>query len=239
MMKNISKLIVASVIVGLCSVKVGATPMLGQVWGTGQAVNWTTIDIGSGGATDNGLTGNSITLSVPSGFAPAATISTTGYYAGDYSPLLSTPGLAVRFTFDPNVLPDANNGGLSFYFKSGANVWYATALINSQPQVVGSQLLDFSIGSASDWSPALFNEGGAVWATAFSAIDEIGFEVHGQNGDALTYTFSNIELYNDNVKAVPEPETIWMIFMVLASLGITFRNRLTELAGQVKARIKA
>jgi hypothetical protein len=38
---------------------------------------------------------------------------------------------------------------------------------------------------------------------------------------------------------VPEPETVWMILIVLASLGLTFRGRLSEIAGMIKARIRA
>ncbi len=237
-MKNISKIIVATVIVGLCAVKVWATPSLGQVWGTGNAVNWTTVNIGTPeSGVDNGLTGNSITLSFPGGgAAPAATLSTAGYYAGDYASFgLST--LAVRFTYNANILPDPGNG-LMFYFTSGGNTWYAANLI--QPVATGDQLYDFNIGTISDWNPAIGNV--ADWNSAFSSISEIGFEVHGPTigSDSLTYTFSNIQVYDTTAPlAVPEPETLWMIVMVLASLGITFRGRLVELAGQVRARIKA
>jgi hypothetical protein len=72
------------------------------------------------------------------------------------------------------------------------------------------------------------------FVSIFQSVTEFGFEVAGGSYSGLQeYEISDVQF------TVPEPETVWMILMVLASLGITFRSRLMELAGQVKARIRA
>jgi len=222
----------------MISMKAGAVPVIGQAWGTGGNVDpvWSVVDTGGGNtvspATVSGSSAVTLTFA-NGGFSPSARITATDpTYVGagvNYLAALATPFNTVSFTFNPSVDPVA----LRFYFMSGANdMWIANGLF------LGSGTLTYSlnIGSVGMWTHNPILNSGMTWDTGFASVTQIGFEVFGPNGGATqTYTFSNIELSY----VVPEPETLWMIMMVLASLGITFRGRLAELAGQVKARIKA
>lgn len=236
-MNSTLKWMVATVIMGLWSVDVKAVPLLGEIWGSGNAPNWQTADlVGSiplpTGATVNEV-GTSVTLEFPTGgSSPYASLSTSdAYYQGSY--VAYGPDLYARFTFDPvNYAPNPI-GGLALYFQSGGNIWYANGV--TTPLLTGPQTYTVNIGSLANWTPEIGNL--ANWATAWGSVDEIGFTILGPNGNNLQqqYTFSNIEIFVQ----VPEPESIWMIAMVLASLGIVFRGRLGQFAGQIKARIKS
>jgi hypothetical protein len=67
----------------------------------------------------------------------------------------------------------------------------------------------------------------------FASVDQFGIELIGSSGGLRRYDLDNFQF------TVPEPETVWMILIVLASLGLTFRGRLSEIAGMIKARIRA
>lgn len=224
-----------SVIFVFVAAKAGAVPVLDQYWGTGDNPDpvWGVTDLSLPSGSPSSSGSSSVTLTFPTGWgSPAASLSTTvNNYQGNYGALGS--GLTVKFDFNPQDVAPLADGGLQFYFQSGGNTWYANGA--TTPLVTGNQTYRFNIGSASAWTPGIGNL--ADWATAFANVQEIGFTVNGPNSGASPqiYTFSNIELF----LSVPEPETLWMIVMVLASLGITFRGRLAEVAGQIKARIRA
>lgn len=235
-MNKLTMLKVVCLSVLFCAVRAQSVPVLDVYWGTGLNVDpaWNTQDIGiSSGSSDSGVNPVTLTLQGANSISPAASMSTTaggtgsGGYQGNYAAYGGS--LAFRFTFNPTVVwPDAGNGGLQFYFKNGANTWYANGV--STPLVLGPQTYTIMIGDASNWS------GSGSWSTDFANVTEIGFEVYGPNsGAAQPYIFSNMEL----TLVVPEPESIWMALIVLASLGITFRGRLSEVVAQVKARIIA
>jgi len=239
-MRNKIKFLTLLVTIGIIGLHADATPVLNEIWGSVTPMTaWVAVDVGFTaipGPTP-GTAGQNITLTFPfGGGAPAATISTMqGAYVGNYASVGGTD-LAVKFTFDPaNVVPDIGNGGLGLYFVSGLNLWNLNNVIT--PITTGPQTYTINIGLASNWTPAFGNV--ADWASAFTNITEFGFLVNGPMGvDQQLYTFSDIQLTSQTL-SVPEPETVWMIMMVLASLGLTFRSRIGELAGQVKARIKA
>lgn len=218
-------------VVGVGAMRVGAVPSLGEVWGTtGSSPNpqWlATPEIGSASAV--GISSVVLTLS---GINPKGSMgATSAAYDGSY--LAYGSALNMTFTLQSTHVPNNAQGyGLQFYFKSGSDIWYATGL--DYVTGLGPQTYSFNIGSESVWAP-----GGVyaqTWAHDFGAVTEIGFDVLGANytGDQ-TFTFSGMEL----TQVVPEPETVWMIMMVLASLGLTFRGRLVGIAAQMKARIKA
>jgi len=229
--------LIALMALGFVSLKAYAVPVLGEVWGaTVSNPNpvWNATSIGPE-IFPTAVGSPTVTLTFPTGgFSPAARMFATAVtYNGNYA---SYGGyLNMQFTFDPSVIPVAN--GLQFYFKSGANdIWYANGF-TMVPSLL-AQNYSFNIGSAAAWDPDPLNT--MAWSAGFGNVTEIGFEVYGQNGGLQTFDFSNMQLTLEvPAQAVPEPETVWMIMMVLASLALTFRSRLGELAGQVKARIKA
>ena len=144
--------------------------------------------------------------------------------------------LTMTFTFSPNVVDPPV--ALQFYFMSGAgDMWVARGL----NLVAGPNTYTFNIGTSGDWLHNPFFNTGMAWDAGFANVTQIGFEVFGANSlSTQDNTFSDMEMRSTFASgAVPEPETVWMIMMVLASLALTFRSRLGELAGQVKARIKA
>jgi hypothetical protein len=154
------------------------------------------------------------------------------YFVGDYS-ARGGANLALTFTFNPvQVVPDSGNGGLRLYFVNEGRSWSSVTSIT--PVLTGPQTYNVFIGSAANWTPD--GNYAASWGTDFQSIDSIGFLVTGPNGGTIQeYQFYDMQLQ----LIVPEPETVWMIMMVLASLGLTFRGRLGGIAAQVKARIKA
>jgi hypothetical protein len=79
------------------------------------------------------------------------------------------------------------------------------------------------------WNPT----GADNFLADFASVDQFGIELIGSSGGLRRYDLDNFQF------TVPEPETVWMILIVLASLGLTFRGRLSEIAGMIKARIRA
>jgi len=226
-------------ILGLSATQGMAVPTIGASWGSGvgNLVDpvWTTVDLPGSIPSPTSATAvgsQSVTLTFPTGGnSPYASLFTTqANYLGNYAGLGGN--LSIRFTFNPQDYPPNSVGGLGFYFRNGANIWYANDV--TTPLVTGPQSYSFNIGSLASWTADIGNV--ADWATAFQNVQEIGFTVLGANQNSQQrYAFSDVNLFLN----VPEPETLWMLAIVLASLGITFRGRLSELAGQVKARIKA
>ncbi len=246
-MNKIIKCLVFSVTLGLFAMQAKAVPALGEVWGSGGPsglLTWHTADlIGSFPASTGGVItpaqpgGTSVTLTFPNGGpSPYASLNTVDpNYVGNYALLGS--GLFVKFTFDPKDFAPNPAQGLALYFQSGTDIWYLDGI--TTPMSTGAQTYILNIGSAGNWMPEIGNI--ASWATAFTSINEIGFTINGVNWNLeQRYQFSDISLLTSQYLAsVPEPETVWMILMVLASLGLTFRGRLAEFAGQIKARVKA
>jgi len=240
-MNKLCKWFVVLAVVAMFQAEVGAVPVLGEYWGVGLNPDpvWLVTDTGLGNnvtpATASGV--STVILSLPNGgFSPSARMSATGAnYVGAGNNNYASLGtaLTMTFTFTPSVDPVA----LQFYFMSGAgDMWVAQGL----NLVAGPSTYTFNIGTSGNWLHSPFFNTGMTWDTGFANVTEIGFEVFGQNGFVTQdYQFSNMEMGPVASLSVPEPETVWMIMMVLASLALTFRSRLGELAGQVKARIKA
>jgi hypothetical protein len=152
---------------------------------------------------------------------PAASLSTTkADLLTGWSSLGSINDLAVNFTLKniDGVTPSASDS-LYVYFISGGNTNY------SQSYSIAASVVP------ANYTVSLSSFSGVI---DLLNITRFGFEIVDSN-DGAAHSF----LLNDIYLTVPEPETVWMILMVLASLGITFRSRLMELAGQVKARIRA
>ena len=235
-MNNVIKNIVVAMVMALVSFEVNAVPVIGDVWGSTLASPnpvWQVTD-GPGNFGNAGVSwaSPSVTLTLPNGFWPSARIyATDPHYAGpgvNYAALGTDLILKFNFAYTADKPPV----GLQFYFMSGAgDMWVATGL-----DYTGATSYSVNIGSAGEWQKnILYNATPSMtWDSAFANVTQIGFEVFGDNtGSSQTYTFSDIQL------TVPEPETVWMILMVLASLALTFRGRLGEAVDQLKVRIKA
>jgi hypothetical protein len=140
------------------------------------------------------------------------------------------PDLNIKFTLqNMTMAPNTDYGSLAVYFQYGALVtqrWYFDL---TPPTGLLAQTYTVNIGRQAGWYG-----GEGDYLTTLGTVTQLGFELIAANdvGEQI-YRFSDVQF------TVPEPETVWMILMVLASLGITFRSRLMELAGQVKARIRA
>ncbi|MEI6168184.1 MAG: hypothetical protein WCS52_13430 [bacterium] len=231
-MNKIIKNLVVIAVLGSAAIKADAVPSLGEVWGTtGGSPNpvWVATPEIGGATTNGGVSTVALTLS---GINPKGSLgATSAAYDGSY--LAYGSALNMTFTLQSTHVPNNTQGyGLQFYFKSGSDIWYATGL--DYVTGLGPQTYSFNIGSESVWAAGGVNA--QTWAQGFGDVTEIGFDVLGANYNGnQTFTFSGMEL----TQVVPEPETVWMIMMVLASLALTFRGRLGGIAAQVKARIKA
>ena len=219
--------------------RVMATPVIGNglAWGQGVTAGETapgsdpdplTISTGTGGA------GNSF-ITFSGGPSPAVRLGDTGTaYTGSFISVHPND-LMVNFTLTP-LTAVAPYGYLNLYFKNGAEVWRSHQTINLSGMAVNMPgTFRMFIGNESAWE--YFGDPlNANFVNDYAHVSEFGFELIGANTAPYqnqTYAFDNVYF------SVPEPETVWMILVVLASLGMTFRVRLTELAGQLKERIKA
>lgn len=216
--------------------RVGAVPVLGETW-TLQGTGWGTAtllgsDPSPAGVSMTNPNATSMMMTFAAGGAsPYASISSANaYFTGNFSGFGNN--LQVTYTF--NALDVAPNpvGGLQMYFASGTDIWWANNI--TTPLSTGSGTYSFLIGQASDWTADIFN-GATPWATAWGAVSSFGFAVNGPNQlSQQRYTFSDIQ-FSEYV-SVPEPETVWMLLLVIVSLGVTFRARLATLVREYRAR---
>ena len=250
-MKNIFAMISAAVF--LAGTTVFGVPTLGYVetfdsnLGTGGDWNYEVVGDGSGYDLANGGNGT-LQLTLPNTGTPAArmyagTASSSGYFTGDYAALASSMALAssnllVSFTLTSLDNFNNNSGSMQLYFVGGGN----TYILNydfaqpapSSPVTYTAMLSSALLGAEGLWN----NLDGGVFANDFADVTQFGLQLVGSaDNDIHRYQLDNFQLLGQAV--VPEPETVWMMLIVLASLGMTFRGRLADVAGQLKARIKA
>jgi len=167
------------------------------------------------------------------GETPAARLSAT---SGNFVGNLQNDALSVSFILNSvDRAPAQQPGSLALYFLAtdggNTNRWFYDQL--NLPAGTGLTGYSVAMGTQGLWTQVA-GPGGANYSNDLASVIEFGFEIRGWN----EYVTQNYEI-QDVQFTVPEPETVWMILMVLTSLGITFRSRLMELAGQVKARIRA
>ena len=214
-----------------------------EVWGASPSVESWEVDttLGSGTPTITNPSG-ALLLTLPDTGNPLARVyadsdASGGDFYGNFNNLATTllsgsSNLMVQFTFRSVTDVNVNPGALSLYFIGGGNL-YTISL--AQPAVSLTPTTYYlNIGSSSSW----VNWDSGTFATDFGSVTQFGFEVAGNSsGGPHLYEIDDVVLLGELV--VPEPETVWMIVIVLSSLGITFRSRLSEIVGQVKAHIKA
>lgn len=212
-----------------------ATPILesgSTTWGSGPIVY--SVSPGSGvtlgSATNIASQTIRFSFTAQSGeFGPAVRLADTGSnYTGIFNSLeLGGADLSVAFTIK-NLTAMTPNALSLYYITSGGVTNTSSSVID----ITGLGLNDsmtrrMNIGSESSWGVT------DSFATDFGSITQFGFELFG--GPYLGQ--QQFEISNTYFP-VPEPETLWMILAVLASLAVTFRSRLLELWKQALASIR-
>jgi len=248
MMNKILQIVVLSVV--FATMSSFGTPQLDwtENWanGLGTGGDWNSTDTSP--IFDNG--GYSLKLTLPDQpaysskiWASSSTLpdgSSGGKFTGSYSGisgLNSVDNLTVEFKI--KTVNDYNNerGNLGMYFVGNSHTYYYKYDPRlTQPEAgTGYKTIDLVIGNASYWN----NSDGGDFNLDFTLVTEFGFSFIGG-----PQTVAGREIYLTDLKLfesipVPEPETVWMMVMVLVSLGLTFRGRLADLGNQVKARLVA
>jgi hypothetical protein len=87
-------------------------------------------------------------------------------------------------------------------------------------------------GDETGWNDTLA-PGDSLW-NDLANVTQFGFEIYGNMGNPVIQEFEFSNVYF----SVPEPETVWMILMVIASLALTFRRRMGEVVQGLRARVK-
>lgn len=172
-------------------------------------------------------------LVLPTGAAPAGRAYATGdNFTGDFSGLLGfgTEYLTVQFKMNSLDTPPTPSYGMALYFMGGGNVWNLNL---TSPLTTGIQSFSVAFSSlGAGW----YSDTGTDFLADLGSVSQFGFEVGGSTyGSNQRFDFTDVQF----VYGVPEPETVWMILVVMASLMITFRTRIAEMALQAKNRFTA
>lgn len=169
-----------------------------------------------------------LVFSVSGNPAGDGTVSTAdGLFTGTYAPVGQYGYIGFVFNSE-TVAPDQ----LSLYFETpynGGQTWYYSGLSTGD----GDKMAPIGTWS-SGWSTfdPLVVDFATDFYQAILDVDRIGIYVANASPGTYNYHMDDFEIG----MAVPEPETVWMILAVALSLGVTFRGRLAELAGQMKGR---
>jgi len=158
------------------------------------------------------------------------------YYgnASDYTQI--APGhvdqLSVTFKLEsPTGIPSQNFGDLALFFQaSNGNRWYHD--LQPPSTTASTEYYRVNVGTDNGWympSDPLATS----YLLDLASVDMFGFMIMGNaSSQNQRYNFSDVEFQ------VPEPETIWMILMVLGSLAVVFRSRMGEMLAQLRARVR-
>lgn len=239
-----SGVIAAIAVSALATLSAYGSPSLGytETW-TGGVSSWTTEPAWNfGGSFSVGnSSGEHLDLILNPGLDPQATglaISPGGAgdpFSGNFAALnLDGKSLNVKFTFITTGT-SATPSDLNLYFTANGREWtYNVLTLSGTPAPTGSTIYNIVIGSVAGWFGAAENYSDALFYTDLQNIDHLGLYV--SSVSPQTYGLDNMGL----TFIVPEPETVWMILAIVLSLAITFRSRLVDTVGQLKARyIKA
>ena len=153
----------------------------------------------------------------------------------------TTPGyrLGVEFKLRTESSFNSDPNSMWLYFVGGVGnhtYYYNGSMTQPNINVLTFTPYSFVIGSQANWLQSDPYATGWNFTDDFGSVTEFGIGFLGSS-DA-----GSRKIYLDDFEIkvlVPEPETVWMMVMVLASLALTFRGRLTDLGNQVKARFAA
>ncbi len=220
MKKNFTCIVLFLLVLGACLTVVAAPVIpnsIDEFDGVPAYTAWQSL----GGASINSQNPNlNFTIDTVGGFPGDGWVHTvdssfTGNYLSDVGPTA-----IVNFNF----IGSSSADQLSLYFYSSDDnaTWY-------YPLSVSDGYHSVLIGNSSGW---VSFDAAPDYSLAIQDVDRIGIYVLNENTGPFVYQLDDFEI----TFAVPEPETVWMFVAVLVSLGITFRARISELAGQMKAR---
>ena len=237
-MKSICKIVI--IVFAVAVTTSYGTPVIGYTEAFGTDAGWvadTSLSAASvlavGGTLQLTIPGDSPT---PASGVYAGTGASAGNFSGDFYGLASTLGGAhsnLVVSFNLQTINNYNDqpGSMWMYFVgNGHRYSYATSL--NQPVTNSVTPYSFIIGNSYNW----LNSDGGTFATDFGSVTNFGFGFT-STGDSTDHIIQLGGIQFNQEFQVPEPETIWMMVVVLASLGITFRGRLTDLGSQVKASL--
>jgi hypothetical protein len=174
----------------------------------------------------------------PAGILPGyGRVITTGVspsdnWEGDYAVLGAGGGGMYPLTIDFDFYSQTvSPGELALYFQGTSGRMWAFDVLALYTPAVGWDTLSVPTSYAG-WAPqnGLWNQ--TQFLADWASVDWLGLYVQASAGATEYYGMDNLHL----VLSVPEPETVWMILAVVLSLCITFRARLAEIIGQLKAK---
>jgi len=238
-------ILLLSVVSLVCTGKSMATPILNAVFNTGNATwdhalgPYNTVDPLTVDHSVVDGTAVQLIFSNIGGPNPQGDLTASGGYYGydgistysDYTTITpSLSQLTVSFKLTSlNGAPAQQSDALAFFFQAeNGDRWYHDI---TPPSIAAATLREVNIGTAAGW----YTPGGNLldYMADLRTVSFIGFELMGNaNIPGQIYEFSELQFQ------VPEPETIWMILMVLGSLAVVFRSRMGEMLAQLRARVR-
>lgn len=249
-MSSMSTLAVVSLSCAIVASSLHATPVVLNVtedFSTIGSPGWALQTINPGGTLvpSGGGSGGYLGLQFSSTLTPtpqdailyisSSTVSPTSGYQFTGNMLGAGGDLTISFKFNAFNNPVNTSGGLQLYFK-GANLnstWLydLTALAPQSPGWVTIST-PLSVYSGSGWN--VLNPGSGAgtytdWQSDWANVSEFGFFIAKNNQYGTAPLFG----LDDIVLTVPEPETVWLIGMALASLAITFRGKVIHVVRAV------
>lgn len=234
-MKQVMKMTV--LLAAMMGVRAFGAPTLGYVetWSNvGNQEGW----LSSGDPTIQQNTG---TLEVdfpdqPSGtgWVYASGAGNSANFTGNFAALATAmqagrSNLLVSFTIQSLTTYNTDATALQLYFVGNGHMYTLnTTLVQPSPAqgVVTNTLL---ISSGESGAAGLWNNlDSGTFALDFASVTQFGWQItSAQDLPATILKFDNFQL--EGQMLVPEPETVWLMVMVLASLAVTFRGRISDL----------
>lgn len=201
-----------------------ASPIIpsSETWASGDG-GWHLENYGDSSITYGNSGAGSLQLSFTgvSGTRQAVMYTTSANFTGGY---LGQPAdFVVGFTFTA-VNEGPSSVGLYFRGSASQREWTYNAMTAPGASSTASYTLSTALQDYNNWSwlggtPWTFEQ----WQADFANIDRFGIYVLEDPGSGSeNYQLDNLTL------TVPEPESVWLIFAALASLGVTFRGKVTD-----------
>jgi hypothetical protein len=220
-------LIVATVFGLLLEGKLLATPTIGatETWNP-TAYTWGT-DVRGGTGISGDQTGGDfkLTFDATPGSTRKAVIWTedanlTGAYLGQPS------GFAVSFKVQSYDEPISQ---LGLYFSDAGGTGNEWVYYLNPPSAGNSSSYKLmALQDAGQWFNLATGDSGnedLAWSTDFATVGRFGiYVVEGAGFGAKNYGLDDVNLSF----SVPEPESVWLIIAALASLGVTFRGKVSD-----------